>query len=246
MLRLITFALTLAIAVSSAHAQGARSANTKNQKWTGGPQPEITPKAPPIVTLRTGHRKGTILIDTKGRRLFSVISSTKAYRYPISVGRVGFQWSGNSRVSAKKSWPDWRPPAEMRKRQPKLPVLMTGGVHNPLGAKALYLGSSLYRIHGTNNRRSIGQASSSGCFRMHNEHVMHLARITPVGTRVRVMKALPRKIAPHFARRTAKRQSHRRRQSSSQPSCQHGLASVHLRQLMAAKAPLSGTTLPKR
>ena len=109
------------------------------KRWTGGPRPSISALKPPVVTFRSGYAKGTIVIDTKGRRLFYVLSTTQAYRYPISVGRIGFQWSGSSAISAKRNWPDWRPPASMRKREPHLPVVMTGGLHNPLGAKALYL-----------------------------------------------------------------------------------------------------------
>ncbi|MEO1207790.1 MAG: L,D-transpeptidase, partial [Pseudomonadota bacterium] len=114
-------------------------------------------------------------------------------------GRRASAWVGSACVcafrladanQAKKNWPDWRPPAEMRKRKPNLPKLMHGGLNNPLGAKALYLGSSLYRIHGTNNAKSIGTASSSGCFRMLNSHVAHLSKIAKVGTTVYVKSKL--------------------------------------------------------
>jgi lipoprotein-anchoring transpeptidase ErfK/SrfK len=102
------------------------------------------------------------------------------------VGKKGFGWTGVKKISMKKKWPDWRPPEEMRQRQPHLPKLWKGGVTNPLGSKALYLGSSLYRIHGTNNSKSIGTASSSGCFRMNNGHIAHLYKIAKVGTTVYV------------------------------------------------------------
>lgn len=164
-------------------------------KWVGGPRPKIPPMSPATVRFNSGYGKGTIVIDTSRRHLFYVLSSSRAYRYPIAVGRNGFQWSGTKKITAVKNWPDWRPPAEMRKRQPKLPIVMSGGIYNPLGAKALYLGSTLYRIHGTSNAKSIGTASSSGCFRMHNRHVVHLAERAGIGTRVVVLKRLPRRIA---------------------------------------------------
>jgi lipoprotein-anchoring transpeptidase ErfK/SrfK len=107
------------------------------------------------------------------------------------VGRDGFRWTGTERISAKRVWPDWHPPKEMRERDRSLPIKMTGGVRNPLGAMALYLGSSLYRIHGTNDARSIGRAQSSGCFRMMNANVVHLAGLTELGTTVTVVGALP-------------------------------------------------------
>jgi lipoprotein-anchoring transpeptidase ErfK/SrfK len=158
---------------------------------TGGARPEIAPEAPPIVPLARPETPGTVIIDQSERELLYVLSSTSAYRYPISVGRDGFRWSGDKRISAVRDWPDWTPPAEMRQRQPWLPVTMTGGIDNPLGAKALYLGSTLYRIHGTNDPKSIGRASSSGCFRMMNKHVLHLASLVDVGTLVRVMRHYP-------------------------------------------------------
>lgn len=155
---------------------------------TGGPRPEIIPMAPPIVSLKKPEKSGTIIIDTGGRRLFYVLSGNRAYEYPISVGREGFTWTGTERISRIAPWPDWHPPAEMLQRQPGLPKIMTGGVNNPLGAKALYLGNTLYRIHGTNDPKSIGRASSSGCFRMMNNHVEHLATLAGLGTEVRVVR----------------------------------------------------------
>jgi hypothetical protein len=107
------------------------------------------------------------------------------------VGREGFNWTGTETVSRKQAWPDWYPPAEMRERDPALPAKMTGGLKNPLGAMALYLGTSLYRIHGTNDVASIGSAQSSGCFRMLNSAVVHLASITEIGTTVTVVASLP-------------------------------------------------------
>jgi lipoprotein-anchoring transpeptidase ErfK/SrfK len=155
----------------------------------GGAKPKIQPEEPPVVYLERDERPGTIIIDTKGRKLYYVLPGKRAYAYPISVGRQGFQWTGTERISRIQSWPSWTPPPEMRRRQPGLPITVSGGLRNPLGAKALYLGSSIYRIHGTNNERSIGRASSSGCFRMMNEHVTHLATMAKVGTRVRVVSS---------------------------------------------------------
>lgn len=166
----------------------------------GGPRPSISPQAPSSVPF-SGYAKGSIVIDTAGRSLYYVTSSTSAYKYPISVGRDGFTWRGTQKVTSVQSWPDWRPPAEMRKRQPGLPEVMSGGVNNPLGAKALYLGSTLYRIHGTNDAKSIGYAASSGCFRMMNAHVLHLATLAGVGTTVHVLDRLPRNVASGAAQK---------------------------------------------
>lgn len=158
---------------------------------TGGGQPRIAAIAPPKVHFESGYEPGSIVIDTAGRRLYYVLSSSSAYRYPIAVGKQGFAWSGTEKITRKVAWPDWIPPAEMRKRRPELPLRMSGGVRNPLGAMALYLGNTLYRIHGTNEASSIGTASSSGCIRMTNGNVMHLASLADVGTTVYVLKQLP-------------------------------------------------------
>ncbi len=153
----------------------------------GGEKPNIAPAKPPVVYLERNEPPGTIIVDTGGRKLYYVLPGKEAYAYPISVGKDGFTWTGTEKISRVVSWPSWTPPPEMRQRQPGLPITVSGGVINPLGAKALYLGSSIYRIHGTNNERSIGKASSSGCFRMMNEHVTHLATLVRVGTTVRVV-----------------------------------------------------------
>ncbi len=157
----------------------------------GGAKPDIAPEKPPVVYLERDEPAGTIIVDTGGRKLYYVLPGRRAYAYPISVGREGFEWTGTERVSRIVSWPSWTPPPEMHKRQPGLPITVSGGLINPLGAKALYLGGTIYRIHGTNNARSIGRASSSGCFRMMNEHVVHLATLAGVGTVVRVVKDYP-------------------------------------------------------
>jgi lipoprotein-anchoring transpeptidase ErfK/SrfK len=133
------------------------------------------------------QRPGTIVIDTAGKHLYLVQAGQRALRYGIGVGRPGFAWSGLKTVSRKAEWPDWTPPAEMLARRPDLPRHMAGGPENPLGARALYLGSSLYRIHGTNEPNTIGQSVSSGCIRMMNDDVIDLYERVPVGTRVEVL-----------------------------------------------------------
>jgi lipoprotein-anchoring transpeptidase ErfK/SrfK len=133
------------------------------------------------------QRPGTIVIDTAGKHLYLVQTGNRALRYGIGVGRPGFAWSGLKTVSRKAEWPDWTPPAEMLARRPDLPRHMAGGPENPLGARALYLGSSLYRIHGTNEPGTIGQSVSSGCIRMMNDDVIDLYERVPVGTRVEVL-----------------------------------------------------------
>jgi len=130
---------------------------------------------------------GTIVVDTPSKYLFLVTAPGKARRYGIGVGRPGFTWSGSHSVTAKKEWPDWRPPDEMLVRQPWLPQFMAGGPNNPLGARALYLGSTLYRIHGSNEPWTIGQNVSSGCIRMRNEDVIDLYDRVKVGARVVVI-----------------------------------------------------------
>lgn len=127
---------------------------------------------------------GSIFINTSERRLYYVLGNGKAIRYGIGVGRPGFDWAGTNRVSRKAEWPDWTPPAQMLKRRPDLPRHMKGGEDNPLGARAMYLGSTLFRIHGSNEPETIGQAVSSGCFRMTNEDVKDLYDRVSVGTTV--------------------------------------------------------------
>jgi lipoprotein-anchoring transpeptidase ErfK/SrfK len=127
---------------------------------------------------------GSIFISTSERRLYLILGNGEALRYGIGVGRDGFRWTGTHHVSAKKEWPGWTPPAEMRRRRPDLPRYMAGGIENPLGARAMYLGSTLYRIHGSNEPETIGHAVSSGCFRMTNEDVTDLYSRVSVGALV--------------------------------------------------------------
>ena len=130
------------------------------------------------------YAPGTIVVNTAERRLYLVMEGGRALRYGIGVGRDGFRWAGVHRISAKKEWPSWTPPSQMLRRRPDLPRHMAGGVENPLGARAMYLGSTLYRIHGSNEPETIGQAVSSGCFRMTNEDVADLYDRVRVGTTV--------------------------------------------------------------
>jgi len=136
------------------------------------------------------YRPGSIIVRTGERALYYTLPDGEAIRYKVGVGRQGFTWSGTARVSRKAEWPTWTPPASMREREKKngriLPVTMPGGPNNPLGARALYIGSSLYRIHGTNNRSSIGRAMSSGCIRMMNHDVVDLYNRVKLGARVYV------------------------------------------------------------
>ena len=170
----------------------AEAENGKSADADGGPRPAIAPATPPVVAFRGGYPPGSIVIDTGARKLYYVRSQMSAFAYPIGVGREGFSWTGSEKVARVTDWPDWYPPAEMRKRKPELPERMLGGVRNPLGAKAIYLGNTLYRIHGTNDPKSIGKAESSGCFRMLNAHVLHLASLVQAGTQVTVVRSLGR------------------------------------------------------
>ena len=130
------------------------------------------------------EKPGTIVVSTRQRRLYYVVGRGAAIRYGVGVGRQGFSWSGVKTVTMKKEWPDWRPPAQMLARRPDLPRYMAGGQDNPLGARALYLGSSLYRIHGSNEPETMGAAVSSGCIRMTNKDVVDLYDRVRVGTKV--------------------------------------------------------------
>ena len=142
------------------------------------------------VFFRTTESAGTIIIDTKERFLYLLQGGNRALRYGIGVGREGFQWSGLQKISRKQEWPDWRPPPEMIERQPYLPRFMAGGPGNPLGARAMYLGATVYRIHGTNQPQTIGHAVSSGCFRLVNDDVIDLYDRVPVGTKVIIRQAV--------------------------------------------------------
>jgi lipoprotein-anchoring transpeptidase ErfK/SrfK len=137
-----------------------------------------------IVFFRSNEAPGTIVVHTSERFLYVVQGNGRALRYGIGVGRDGFQWQGLLRITRKQEWPDWTPPPEMIERQPYLPRFMAGGPGNPMGARALYLGATIYRIHGTNQPHTIGSAVSSGCFRLVNPEIIDLYERVPVGTKV--------------------------------------------------------------
>jgi lipoprotein-anchoring transpeptidase ErfK/SrfK len=179
-------------ASSSADAVPGTSVMTlppEDQPETGQPKELPANLKKQLVDFQTKEPAGTIIIDTPNTYLYLVLGHGKALRYGIGVGREGFTWSGTERISRMKEWPDWFPPAEMIERQPYLPRMMAGGPGNPLGARALYLGHTLYRIHGTNQPSTIGQTVSSGCIRLLNEDIEDLYSRVQVGTRVVVLPA---------------------------------------------------------
>ena len=177
-----------------AHAQSGRAPTFRSDEYAIEDQPGLVPDPASeqlpatyrrqMVFYRTAESAGTIIIDTAERHLYLVQGSNRAIRYGIGVGRDGFQWEGLLRVTRKAEWPDWTPPAEMIVRQPYLPRFMAGGPGNPLGARALYLGNTIYRIHGTNQPQTIGSAVSSGCFRLLNDDVIDLYGRVSMGTKV--------------------------------------------------------------
>nr|WP_083656795.1 L,D-transpeptidase [Mongoliimonas terrestris] len=166
------------IEITPAAAQASPKALHPSQRPL---KPEFLPT---VVDYDGPYAPGTVVIDTNTRHLYLVEAGGTARRYGVGVGRPGFEWAGTHRVTRKAEWPTWHPPAEMRQRQPYLPVRMEGGPKNPLGARALYLGSTLYRIHGTSEPWTIGSAVSSGCIRMRNEDVVDLYQRVPVGAKV--------------------------------------------------------------
>ena len=187
---LVTLAL-LAGAISLSHAQGIPNPDQKplhldTEMDDIEALPENFQRQP--VFYRTHEPAGSIIIDTTERYLYLVKGNNVAIRYGIGVGRDGFAWKGLQKVSRKAEWPDWTPPTEMIERQPYLPRWMAGGPGNPMGARAMYLGNTVYRIHGTNQPETIGHAVSSGCFRLVNEDVTHLYDQVAVGARVIIMK----------------------------------------------------------
>jgi lipoprotein-anchoring transpeptidase ErfK/SrfK len=168
-----------------------------------------------IVNYATNEAPDTIVIDTPNTYLYLVLGNGKAMRYGIGVGREGFTWAGTKTVERKAEWPDWHPPAEMIERQPYLPRFMAGGPGNPLGARAMYLSGSVYRIHGTNAPETIGSRVSSGCIRLTNEDVADLYQRVKLGTKVVVLPMnAPRAAAPApVERRAVTAPRHERRAS---------------------------------
>jgi lipoprotein-anchoring transpeptidase ErfK/SrfK len=160
------------------------AAITSEPEAEGEPEPQFRRQE---VDYRGHETPGTIVVDTPDRFLFLIEPGGRALRYGVGVGRPGFEWAGVRRISRKSEWPDWTPPAQMLLRRPDLPRHMAGGPDNPLGARALYLGSSLYRIHGTNEPSTIGHNVSSGCIRMMNDDVIDLYNRVPLGAKVIVL-----------------------------------------------------------
>ena len=182
------FALLVAAVTLLAGAGQARAESADSRDIMGFGPSFFGSGASPIprttVNFTSEYAPGTIIVNTAERRLYLVLPNGQALRYGIGVGRDGFRWGGVHRISAKKEWPSWTPPSQMLARRPDLPRHMAGGIDNPLGARAMYLGSTLYRIHGSNEPETIGQAVSSGCFRMTNEDVQDLYNRVSVGTTV--------------------------------------------------------------
>ncbi len=188
-------AVTAAFAAQENYSQGYRGNTDPDGRFSGGaPAGRFglfggsSPIARQNVSFAGSYVPGTIVVNTSERRLYLVTGNGQAIRYGIGVGRVGFSWAGNTVVSAKKEWPGWTPPSQMIRRRPDLPRHMPGGPNNPLGARAMYLGQSLFRIHGSNEPETIGQAVSSGCFRLTNEDVIDLYSRVNVGARVIVLR----------------------------------------------------------
>jgi lipoprotein-anchoring transpeptidase ErfK/SrfK len=140
-----------------------------------------------VIWRHPEYKRGDVVVSTTHRRLYYVLGGGRAIEYGVGVGRTGFTWSGVKTITRKREWPDWTPPAAMLKRRPDIPRHMVGGINNPLGARALYLGSSEYRIHGSNEQDTIGTAVSSGCIRMTNRDVIDLYHRVKVGTKVAVL-----------------------------------------------------------
>lgn len=195
----LKLALVFALTMSWAQAARADEAAPKVVTMDVGEEPgrvsteetviEDGPYKRQVVFYRTSAPPGTIVISASDRFLYLVLGNNHALRYGIGVGRQGFQWSGMVKITRKSAWPDWTPPPEMIERQPYLPRFMAGGPGNPMGARALYLGATVYRIHGTNQPETIGQAISSGCFRLANGDVVDLFERAQVGTKVIVRQA---------------------------------------------------------
>ena len=188
LIRLLSCALPLLLAFASpASAQPRPPANVGDQPGYVPTQDEeeLEPQFKrQLVSYRTAEAPGTIIVHTSERFLYVIQPNGRAIRYGIGVGRDGFQWQGLLKISRKQEWPDWTPPPEMIERQPYLPRFMAGGPGNTMGARALYLGNTVYRIHGTNQPQTIGTAVSSGCFRLANPEIMDLYERIAVGTKV--------------------------------------------------------------
>jgi lipoprotein-anchoring transpeptidase ErfK/SrfK len=167
---------------SEASSPAALESRENPLELSGAPQASAPPRE--LVPYDGGYPPGTIVVSTQERRLYYVLPGNLAIRYCVGVGRPGFTWTGIRTVAMKREWPSWQPPREMLRRRPDLPRFLQGGPDNPLGARAMYLGGTLYRIHGSNEPNTIGQAVSSGCIRMSNDDVVDLYDRVKVGARV--------------------------------------------------------------
>jgi len=181
----IAIALFALLAAPDAFAQANRNGDDQPGLIASADDEQLDPKwQKTVVFYRTTEQPGTIIVQSNERYLYVVQPGGRALRYGIGVGRDGFRWQGLVKITQKKEWPDWTPPEEMIERQPYLPRWMAGGPGNPLGARAMYLGTTVYRIHGTNQPQTIGTAVSSGCFRLTNPDVTDLYDRIPIGTKV--------------------------------------------------------------
>ena len=187
------FAIALASLAVGARSAAAYDFDNQSNNWTNAgsfasSEPQQQAIAREVVSYDGRYTPGTILVSTTERRLYLILSDHQAMKYGIGVGRPGFTWAGVKTISRKAEWPGWTPPATMLRRRPDLPRHMKGGPENPLGARAMCLGSSLYRIHGSNEPETIGQAVSSGCIRMANDDVIDLYERVNVGATVIVQR----------------------------------------------------------
>ena len=189
-------AVIFAVAVSGLFAAQANTLTDPDGRVRGGTPDSVKVKGlfdmlalqRGVVPFETKEKPGTVIVFTKERKLYLVLGPGQAMRYGVGVGRDGFTWHGIHTVTNKREWPDWRPPPEMIKRQPYLPRHMKGGPGNPLGARALYIGSTIYRIHGTHDPDSVGEADSSGCIRLTNDDITDLYGRVQVGAKVIVVR----------------------------------------------------------
>jgi len=172
-----------------APASAARVYNANTNSWeepsvVATRSKKMSPIKREIVSYESKYKPGTVIVETSEHRLYFVLGDGKAVKYGVGVGRDGFRWAGQHNISRKAEWPGWTPPPQMRKRVPDLPAYMPGGPENPLGARAMYIGSTLYRLHGTSEPWTIGQNVSSGCIRLANEDVIDLYDRVQVGALV--------------------------------------------------------------
>ncbi len=185
---LATFVFAGFVATSAAGAAGGARTIPALPAQGSDELPIAKPTPREIVDFNGPQKPGTVIVNTSERSLYFVLPDQQAIRYGVGVGRPGFEWTGVKHIASKREWPDWTPPSQMLKRRPDLPRHMAGGIDNPLGARAMYLSGTLYRIHGSNEPNTIGQAVSSGCIRMTNDDVVDLYDRARIGATVIVMR----------------------------------------------------------